>query len=255
MYSDVVIDDDRMCALPEEGNVLHELSNVLPDHNDSDDETTDHSTDDQEIFCSSGVPDLKDPSLNNTLNNTLLWPQIGYLTLAFPYLFPHGEADYSMPRMQKVPLSLYVQHIMQYKDESFAKDERFRYFIMNTQMRWNALNLGNLYVKKNEFFSKMTIVQLKEYLSTHKELVKQIMLLGKNVDDISISERAALISQNPLIADTYFYLRSKFFIDHCFKPHFGITDIWYRFEFQHRGSVRLHGLAWFENAPKLTKDM
>ncbi|KAE8746251.1 hypothetical protein FOCC_FOCC007123 [Frankliniella occidentalis] len=82
MYSDVVIDDDGMCALPEEGSILHELSDVLPDHNDSDDETTDHSSDDQGLFCSSGVPALKDPSLNNTLNYTLLWPQIVYRYIA-----------------------------------------------------------------------------------------------------------------------------------------------------------------------------
>ncbi|KAK3917072.1 Interleukin-12 receptor subunit beta-2 [Frankliniella fusca] len=92
-----------------------------------------------------------------------------------------------------------------------------------------------------------------------------------------MSERADLIASNPLIADSYFYLRSKFFIDHCFKPHFGVTDIWYRYEwewlasatdhkrygacdlrpyeFQHRGSVHLHGLAWFDKAPKLKKEM
>ena len=29
----------------------------------------------------------------------------------------------------------------------------------------------------------------------------------------------------------------------------GASDYWYRFEWQHRGSPHVHGLAWFEGAP------
>ncbi|KAK3929018.1 hypothetical protein KUF71_017301 [Frankliniella fusca] len=46
---------------------------------------------------------------------------------------------------------------------------------------WNALNLGNLYVKKNDFFSKMTVQQLKEHMVTDKNLVKQIMYYGSRI--------------------------------------------------------------------------
>ncbi|KAK3922574.1 ATP-dependent DNA helicase, partial [Frankliniella fusca] len=304
LYSDIHIDEGKVSLLPTEGSVFNDLKHINPSDNEhpSTETNSDDSNCDTDNITSSGVPDLKDPSLNNTLHNTLIWPSIGpvpinefgspgYLTLCFPYLFPYAEADYTMPRKSKISLPAYIQHLMLYKDERFAKDERFRYFMMNSQMRWNALNLGNLYVKKNEFFSKMTISQLKEYLSNDKSMVKQIMyygsrirstksywnsrcgelldmvqqigdptvfftlsaadyywpnlfrLLDKDVKTLNIKERADLIAANPLVADSYFYLRSKFFINHCFKPHFGVKDVWFRYEFQHRGSVHLHGLA------------
>ncbi|KAK3916579.1 Cysteine--tRNA ligase [Frankliniella fusca] len=146
LYNDVVIDYCRIAALPDEGNVFNDLSNLVTDPSQS--QCEDSAEYDGDIFKSSGVPEIRDPSLNNTLNNCLLWPQIGnfpinefgnpgYLTLAFPHLFPYSDADYSMPRKHKIPLPLYVQHLMQYKYGRFANDERFRYFMMNTEMSWN----------------------------------------------------------------------------------------------------------------------
>ncbi|KAK3917466.1 ATP-dependent DNA helicase [Frankliniella fusca] len=49
--------------------------------------------------------------------------------------------------------------------------------------------------------------------------------------------------------------RSKYFLEKSFKNHFDVVDIWYRYEFQHRGSIHLHGLAWFRNAPVLKENM
>ncbi|KAJ1520349.1 hypothetical protein ONE63_004547 [Megalurothrips usitatus] len=238
-----------------------------------------------------------------------MWPTIGktpinefgspgYITMAFPYLFPFGKGDYSMPRNTKLFLSDYIKFLMEFHDERFAKDERFRYFIMNSQMRWNAINVGSIVVKKNVFFSKLTVVQLKEHLKKNPESLKQIMfyssrirttrpywntrsselldfvfqrgeptafitlssadyhwpdvyrILGYNVKTLSVSEKMKIISENPLVFDTYFVLRAKFFMEKCLTKHFQIDDYWYRFEFAHRGTIHLHGLLWMKNTPK-----
>lgn len=39
--------------------------------------------------------------------------------------------------------------------------------------------------------------------------------------------------------------RAEIFIEFVLKPIFGITDEWYRYEWQWRGSTHLHGLFWF----------
>ncbi|KAE8739272.1 hypothetical protein FOCC_FOCC015232 [Frankliniella occidentalis] len=185
-YSDIKIGYANLDSLPIHDNVYDQLQKVETDitfpadFENIDDNTTDDSSDitddeDSEInFSYTDVPELMDSSLKKSLDNVLIWPSIGktpvnefsspgFISLAFPHLFPYGKADFSMPRIQKVSLKDYIRHLMLYCDSRFAQDERFRYFIMNSEMRWTALNIGNIYVKKNSFFSKMTIVQLKDF--------------------------------------------------------------------------------------------
>ncbi|KAK3916877.1 ATP-dependent DNA helicase [Frankliniella fusca] len=170
----------------------------------------------------------------------------GYLSMAFPYLFPYGRCDFSMPRERKVSFKDCIHHLMSYKDQRFAKDERFRYFIMNTQMRWESLNIGNVMRSTKSFWNS----RCSELL----DMVNQIgaptvfftlssadyhwpdlyRLLGHDVSKLSAKEKGILLADNPLIADSFFYLR---------------------YEYQHRGSIHLHGLAWLKGAPHVSENM
>ncbi|XP_034239367.1 uncharacterized protein LOC117644210 [Thrips palmi] len=77
-------------------------------------------------------------------------------------------------------------------------------------------------------------------------------LLGiKNPNKLSISEKRKIMAENPLLFDQFFVMRSQYFIDHCFSKKYKVKDIWYRYEYQHRGSIHLHGVAWFHDAPEL----
>ncbi|KAK3912381.1 ATP-dependent DNA helicase [Frankliniella fusca] len=322
-YADVTIDYSVIHTLPNDGNVYDDISLTL---NGDDTETekdfdTEHAVSDSDdiddgnddiVYTS--VPDNDHSTITKSFSNDLVWPSIGkvplnefsspgYMSMAFPHLFCYGTCDFSMPKKKKVSLTDYVRHLMQYKDQRFAKDERFRYFIMNSEMRWQSLNIGNVYVRKNSEFSKMTILQLKEHFKENPWIVNQIMhfgsrlrstksywnsrcselldmvnqigtptifftlssadyywpdlyrLLGHKVSDLSLQQRAQLLSENPLVADSFFYLRSKFFLESAFKKHFDVQDMWFRYEFQHRGSIHLHGVAWFKGAPKVSDDM
>ncbi|XP_067930922.1 uncharacterized protein [Watersipora subatra] len=60
---------------------------------------------------------------------------------------------------------------------------------------------------------------------------------------------AQAIAHSPLTVDSYLGVRFDTFFKHFLTPYFLIDDYWYRFEWQHRGSLHVHGLAWLQNAP------
>ncbi|KAK3932312.1 LOW QUALITY PROTEIN: ATP-dependent DNA helicase [Frankliniella fusca] len=190
-YSDIIIDYENLDTLPTDGCVYSDLKHSVNFHND-DDVGDDFENEDDSDLVFTHVPDVLNSSLKKSFNNLLIWPSLGttpinefsspsYISMCFPHLFPYGKADYTVARPHKVRLSDYVQHLLLYKDGRFSKDERFRYFIMNSEMRWNSLNIGNVYVKKNSIFSKMTIVQLKDYFKKNPWIADQIMHFGSRI--------------------------------------------------------------------------
>jgi hypothetical protein len=74
-------------------------------------------------------------------------------------------------------------------------------------------------------------------------------------DPDSSSSRSKAVSENPAIADWFFYHRISKFMDTYYVNIMGAKDYWYRFEWQHRGSPHVHGIAWFEGAPDVQKLM
>jgi hypothetical protein len=61
-------------------------------------------------------------------------------------LFPTGAADLLAPKARTVTIGNYFKHLMMFQDGRFAKHPRFRYFALNTEMRWCALQTGRIYV-------------------------------------------------------------------------------------------------------------
>ena len=70
-------------------------------------------------------------------------------------------------------------------------------------------------------------------------------------DPDSSSARAKAVRENPAIADRFFHQRINKFIDAFYVCILGATDYWFRFEWQHRGSPHVHGLAWLPDAPNV----
>ena len=67
------------------------------------------------------------------------------------------------------------------------------------------------------------------------------------------SSRSKAVNENPAVADWFFYERISKFVETYYKDILGATDYWFRFEWQHRGSPHVHGLAWLPNAPDAEK--
>ena len=65
------------------------------------------------------------------------------MSCAFPKLYPTGAADFTAPRLRPVTIGFYFKHLMKFHDGQFAKHPRYRYFALNTEMRWRALQAGH----------------------------------------------------------------------------------------------------------------
>ena len=69
----------------------------------------------------------------------------------------------------------------------------------------------------------------------------------------SASSRSKAVSENPAIADWFFFHRISKYIETFYVSVLGAVDFWYRFEWQHHGSPHVHGIAWLEKAPDVEK--
>ena len=231
------------------------------------------------------------------------WPQVGdipinefrtegYMTRAFPTLFPTGAADFSAPRIRHVTIGYYFKHLLMYRDGRFAQHPRFRYFALNTEMRWRALQVGRIYIKQHPYDAQLSVQDLKEMVGQQGErFSKRVIHFGNTLRGTSaywFRQRSRLISivvdalglptvffthsaadlqwpelaelmcpddptnprnrqkaliENPAIADWFFYQRVQVYLKHFYTDVLGATDYWLRFEWQHRGSPHVHGLA------------
>lgn len=57
------------------------------------------------------------------------------LSLAFPPLYPTGQAEFVEPRLREISYPSYVKLMMCYRDRRFARHPRFRYAAFNTVLR------------------------------------------------------------------------------------------------------------------------
>ena len=236
---------------------------------------------------------------NNTINE---FSTEGYFSCAFPTLFPTGSADFLAPRINKVTIGNYLKHLLLYDDGRFAKHSRFRYFALNTEMRWRAIETGRIYVRQNPNDDHLTIDELRDMVGTEAEtfsnrvlhyaaslrgtrqywmrqrsrLISMVDTLGMptiffthSAADFHWPELTHLfdgsesdnfnqrnsVADNPALADWLFYYRVQKFVDLFYIDILQCKDFWLRFEWQHRGSPHVHGLAWLTNAPNVEEIM
>lgn len=165
-------------------------------HGDADNEVSDCEIEEDEeeeaSVVETGVPMIGRPSQKQQIETALEWPSIGerpvnefstngYIAMAYPCLYAYGKADINCPREQKVSALNYFRHLMRYKDGRFAQHPRFRFFALNSLMRWSALKDGNMFVKRHPEFKDMTVHTLKEELSKNPNLLNKILFQSSNI--------------------------------------------------------------------------
>ncbi|KAK3916820.1 hypothetical protein KUF71_025921 [Frankliniella fusca] len=204
-YYDIQISQDRIDLLPDNGCIYNQVRGFNDDGEKSCSITDGDlviTVDDlpemdseEELIVYKDVPDLSYVSQKDQLNlneNVLVWPSIrrtpinefsspGYITMSFPHLFCWGTCDYSNRKDNTVSLHKYIEHLMLYKDGRFARDPRFRFFMLNSMMRWQTLRLGNIFVKQNSLFKNMTVCHLKQYLKKNPNHVKEILFYSRRI--------------------------------------------------------------------------
>ena len=179
-YRDVTINHNVLALLSSDEDLTNRLATtVLPDEVDvpSQQENGDlnsshfvstfvplaatHQTEQQTIYQSIMSPShISWPSTG--ANPVYEFTTEGYISTAFPTLFPAGAADFLAPWQHSVTNGNYFKHLMLYCDQRFAKHPRFRYFALNTQMRHRALQTGRIYVRQNPHDGHLSVDELRE---------------------------------------------------------------------------------------------
>ncbi len=148
-YSNVTIDHSVLALLPIDGDLTN-----IPTMRVNSEEDEAPAREDEEPYsahlCSTFVPlpvrgQTEQQAIqqsvfqqNRSSPPTVSWPTSsgnpinefiteGYISCAFPTLFPTGAADFIAPRQCCVTVGNYYKHLMLYHDMRFAKHPRFRY--------------------------------------------------------------------------------------------------------------------------------
>ncbi|PWI63922.1 hypothetical protein PCL_03007 [Purpureocillium lilacinum] len=182
-YRDITVCPNRMSALPEDGDVLDQLATVEVNDplaaNLGDIDNTDIEADEVD---QSAVPDLlpedtemealhshvlgeerdeplparpatqhqlEMPDIRRTPINEFNQSQ-PLLSLAFPTLFPCGQADFIEPRLRPIKYADYIQHALRWHDGRFARHSTFRFVVFNTLMRAQARAKSGYFVKQHQ---------------------------------------------------------------------------------------------------------
>ena len=77
------------------------------------------------------------------------------------------------------------------------------------------------------------------------------LLCPDHADDRAARSRGVI--ENPAIADWFFHQRIHHFLHFFYQDLLQVKDYWLRFEWQHRGSPHVHGLAWLTGAPDVER--
>ncbi len=323
-YRKVNIDYTALNELPEDGHLSNHSGIKSSTCNEEDGallKNHDEQDYDTESFIPMAAPKLTElDTVKHSIqekqkkmpSTTVSWPPLadapvnefvteGYMSCAFPTLFPTGAGDFLAPRERAVTVGNYFKHLMKYDDARFATHPRFRYFALNSEMRWRALQAGRVYIKQHPKDAHLSLDELKSIVDcggeqftkkvlhyacnlrgTKQYWFKQRIRLIAMIDKLGLptiffthsaadgqwpelarlickdnpessSSRSKAVNNNPAIADWFFYERITKFVEMYYVDLLGATDYWLRFEWQHRGSPHVHGLAWLPSAPDAEK--
>jgi hypothetical protein len=104
------------------------------------------------------------------------------LACVFPTLYPTGSADFRAERIKDVKPAKYFKHLLQYKNGRFVRHTRWWYFALNSQMRWQALQEGKVYVKQNLTDAQITVTDIQERITQGDNyMANRIMRFGEGL--------------------------------------------------------------------------
>ena len=101
--------------------------------------------------------------------------------MAFPTLYPTGKADFNAPRIRKVNLNDYAQHLIRYSDGRFGRHPRWRFLVFNILMRRKASAAARFYVSKSSGLKDLSREDLSAALLSDQSLLPQIVRQGSSL--------------------------------------------------------------------------
>lgn len=119
------------------------------------------------------------PNIDNNPVNEFQTP--GYIACAFPTLYPTGDGDLRSMHVRDIKPAEYFSHLLKYKDGRFARHPRWRYFTLNSQMRWRALQEGKVYVKQNLNGEQYSIDDVQKMVESDGHMADRIVRFGEGL--------------------------------------------------------------------------
>ncbi|KAK4699420.1 ATP-dependent DNA helicase PIF1, partial [Phenoliferia sp. Uapishka_3] len=195
-----LIDEDALANLPENGNIYKQLKSVETVEDDldgagldvgpvegEDEEDGDGLVGAFQVVSNGLVPNITDDDLEvdrirrdlqgaldddeviltmPSARQTPLNEHEGreFIRDAFPFLFPTGVGDLNAYRTHAVTDQDWFKHVMKARDGRFAQHPRFRYYILNMCLRWQAKKISKYYCKRHKADKVMTLSELRALL-------------------------------------------------------------------------------------------
>ncbi|KAG7001188.1 hypothetical protein FocnCong_v012862 [Fusarium oxysporum f. sp. conglutinans] len=88
------------------------------------------------------MPDIRRTPINEFNHSQAL------LSLAFPTLFPRGQADFVEPRLRPIKYADYIQHALRWHDGRFARHPHSRFVVFNTPDASTGTGESSIFVKE-----------------------------------------------------------------------------------------------------------
>ena len=144
-YRNVTIDDSVLQLLPVDGELDNLPTVRIPSSGEADiparedeDPRSAHLASTFLPMPTRGITEQEAIQQSVIQNSPISWPSTsgnpineftteGYMSCAYPTLFPTDAADFLAPKQRSVTIGNYFKHLMLYCDQRFAKHPRFRY--------------------------------------------------------------------------------------------------------------------------------
>ena len=111
--------------------------------------------------CRRCTQDKHIPKLYSTANN--MNPGV------VPRQLPIGAADFLGQHCNQITVGNYFKHLLIYEDARFARHPCFRFFALNTEMRWQALQAGRIYNHQHPGDAQLTVDELHDMVRREGE--------------------------------------------------------------------------------------
>jgi ATP-dependent DNA helicase PIF1 len=105
-----------------------------------------------------------------------------FFAIAFPTLYPTGQADFNTLQLCKVDLNDYAQYLMRFYNSSrFRRHPRWRFFVFNILMRRKAISSARFYVSKVSGLKHLSRDEFAEAPLADKGVLAQIVRQGSDL--------------------------------------------------------------------------
>ena len=228
-YQHIIIDQAVINTLPQDGDITAQL------------QSRDESGLDEEQFDDDDVTENALPRIMNERQQAqvehLLWPQAsptpinefrteGFIPMAFPHLFPDGSCDFNdFSRLKTVTLREWAEQMIRHKDDRFAQDPRFRFYLLNMIQRHDACKQGAVFAKRSDIHGN--VEQLRSEAWHNPAILQKLMFWSSKVRGSNPywyqRQQELLALVNRLGAPTLFItLSSADLWWPCLTKHYGI---------------------------------